>query len=359
MLIQKERIPVKQVLLIGFLPNFLKLFVYRLKGYKIGRGVRIGFGAIVCGERVTVGNRTEIGFFSIVRGKDIAIESHVKIGSFVFLDTPYIKIGEGSKINEQVFVGGLQSPDSRFELGRNCQVMQMTFINPARSVVVGDDSGIGGNCLVFGHTSWLSHFEGYPVEFLPIEIGKSVSIAWGAFLLPGSKIGDGAVVGASSVVSREIPPRCLAIGYPARVIQKYPDFPREVSEKEKIEILRKIVEEMVDTFQKSGLSVSKEGSFFVVRKTRQTLLKSRRVEFRFIVFDEPLSDQDPFVADDPIPDVCLSLFRIPDTVKGSFNQKKIMWIDVESKEQSQKDNDLGDEIILFLRRYGVRFTRTE
>ena len=89
---------------------------------------------------VEVGDYTSIGFLTIIRGKEIRLGAHVQIGSTSFLDTPYIEIGEGSKINEQVFVGGLQFPDSRFVLGRNCQIMQMSFINPARSIVVGDDS---------------------------------------------------------------------------------------------------------------------------------------------------------------------------------------------------------------------------
>ena len=49
MLIQKPRIPVKHVLLYGFLPSFLKVLVYRLKGYEIGKKVSFGFGAVICG----------------------------------------------------------------------------------------------------------------------------------------------------------------------------------------------------------------------------------------------------------------------------------------------------------------------
>src|SRR4029078_5358408 len=171
-----------------------------------------------------------------------------QIGSTTFLDTPYIGIGEGRKINEQVFVGGLQFPDSRFVLGRNCQIMQMSFINPARSITVGDDSGIGGHCLIFGHNSFLSKFEGYAVDFEPIEIGSSVSLAWGVFVLPKTKIGDGAVIDAQSVVHGVIPPRCLAIGFPARVVSKAPDFPKELSEKNKVDIFRNIGAEIRKCF---------------------------------------------------------------------------------------------------------------
>ncbi len=233
MLRQLPRIPIAQVLTVGLLPSALKVRWYRFRGYRIGRGVRLGVGSVVCGREVAIGDGTRIGFFTIVRGRTVTLGRHVHIGAMTFLDVPRIRIGDDTRINEQVFVGGLQRPDSAFEVGRNCQIMQMTFINPAVSVTIGDDSGIGGHCLVFGHTSWLSRFEGYPVDFQPITIGRSVSVAWGVFLLPGTVIEDGAVVGARAVVSRRIPARCLAVGYPARVVAREPEFPRPVPEAER------------------------------------------------------------------------------------------------------------------------------
>ena len=204
----------------------------------MGRSVSIGLGSVICGDDVEVGDNVRIGFLTVIRGSRIRIGSHVQIGSLSMLEAPELEIGEGSKINEQVFVGGLMFPDSRLTIGRNCQIMQMTFINPTRSIVIGDDSGIGGDCLLFGHSSWLSNFEGYPVEFDSIEIGRSVSIAWRVFVLPGTRIGDGAVIGANSLVRGTIPAHCLAVGFPARVVSKTPEFPREMTEADRVTILR-------------------------------------------------------------------------------------------------------------------------
>jgi acetyltransferase-like isoleucine patch superfamily enzyme len=351
MLIQKPRIPVGHVLLFGFLPSFLKVWAYRLKGYKIGRRVSIGFGSVICGKKVTMGDHISIGFLTIIRGEEITVGSHVKIGSVTFLDTPFMAIGDGSKINEQVFVGGLQFPDSKFILGRNCQIMQMTFINPAKSIIVGDDSGIGGHCLIFGHTSWLSHFEGYAVDFEPIEIGSSVSVAWGVFLLPGTKIGDGAVIGANSMVSRTIPPRCLAIGYPARVVSKYPDFPKEVSQAEKIEMLRKIVDEMIDLFRKSRLRCEGDNGDYLISRIERKFWALGQKTWRLSVKYDGCSDEEINS------DIFLSLRAIPDGVRKQIVQKGNMWIDIEKKEHSDLTNDAGEEVVLFLRRYGVRFCR--
>lgn len=51
----------------------------------------------------------------------------------------------------------------------------------------------------------------------PIRIGNDVWIGGGAVILPGVSIGDGAVVGAGSVVTRDVAPRCVVAGNPARV----------------------------------------------------------------------------------------------------------------------------------------------
>src|SRR5690242_4445069 len=98
MLTEEPRIPIRSILLYGLWPGFIKVFLYRLKGYRIGKGVSIGLGAVICGEHVEVGDHTSIGFLAIIRGKEIRLGSHVHIGSLTFLDTPYIEIGEGTKI---------------------------------------------------------------------------------------------------------------------------------------------------------------------------------------------------------------------------------------------------------------------
>jgi len=54
----------------------------------------------------------------------------------------------------------------------------------------------------------------------PIRIGKNVWIGFDCCVLPGVTVGDGAVVGARSVVVSDVPPYSVAVGNPARVIRK-------------------------------------------------------------------------------------------------------------------------------------------
>jgi acetyltransferase-like isoleucine patch superfamily enzyme len=355
MLIEKPRIPIRSVLLYGLWPGFIKIFLYRLKGYRIGKGVSIGFGSVICADQVEVGDHTSIGFLTIIRGKEIRLGSHVQIGSMTFLDTPYIDIGEDTKINEQVFVGGLQNPDSRFVVGRNCQILQLTFINPAQSVVIGDDSGIGGHCLIFGHSSFHSQLEGYAVDFAPIEIGSRVGLAWRVFVLPGAKIGDGAMVGANSVVSGTIPKNSMAVGYPARIVGKAPVFPKQVSDEEKVAMFRSIVTEMIHFFVGSDLACQTDGDCYQIQPPAGGWWRKRR-SWRLLVSDGDARDKltDSRAAK---PDVFLSLLEIPPDVRDSLNSRNITWIDIAKKEQTRISNDLGDEVSAFLKRYGVRTAR--
>ncbi|MFO0850000.1 MAG: sugar O-acetyltransferase [Gemmataceae bacterium] len=56
----------------------------------------------------------------------------------------------------------------------------------------------------------------------PITIGDDVWVGGGAIVLPGVTVGAAAVIGAGSVVTRDVPPRTVVAGNPARVIRQIP-----------------------------------------------------------------------------------------------------------------------------------------
>ena len=53
----------------------------------------------------------------------------------------------------------------------------------------------------------------------PVNIGNNVWICTGAIILPGVTIGDNSVIGAGSVVTKDIEPNSLAVGNPCKVIR--------------------------------------------------------------------------------------------------------------------------------------------
>jgi maltose O-acetyltransferase len=56
----------------------------------------------------------------------------------------------------------------------------------------------------------------------PVHIGAKAWLGGSAVILPGVTIGDGATIGAGSVVTRDVPARCVAAGNPCRVIRALP-----------------------------------------------------------------------------------------------------------------------------------------
>jgi acetyltransferase-like isoleucine patch superfamily enzyme len=73
---------------------------------------------------------------------------------------------------------------------------------------------------------------GLPTEPRPVRIGRNVWIGFDACVLPGVTIGEGAVVGARSVVVTDMPPYTVVAGNPARVIRRLEEEAREHASRE-------------------------------------------------------------------------------------------------------------------------------
>src|SRR4051812_37352619 len=246
-MIRKKRLPIGHLALYGWLPSPIKVWAYRtFRGYRIGKGVKLAFGGIVVGDEVELADHVEIGLLAMVMGRSIRIGRHSSVGTMSYVACERIQIGEDARIREQVFVGGPQLPESSFTLGSRTIILQLASINPTKPVVIGDDTGIGGHCLIFTHGAWLNALDGYPVTYEPVTLGRSVWLPWRVFLMPGTTIGDGSVIGANSLVSGTIPPYSLAVGSPAKVIRSAPDFPRKISEEER----HTLVNEMLSEFDR-------------------------------------------------------------------------------------------------------------
>lgn len=80
---------------------------------------------------------------------------------------------------------------------------------------IGENTVIGYNATLLAHEFLVREF-----RLGPVEIGANVMIGANSTVLPGIRIGDGAVIGAGSLVNRDIPPGALACGVPARVKRK-------------------------------------------------------------------------------------------------------------------------------------------
>lgn len=106
-------------------------------------------------------------------------------------------------------------------INRGCE-LYASFLVPTGRITLGNNVILSPNVRLFtiGHDP--SHFD-FPDLAGPIVIGDHAWIGGNSIVLPNISIGEGAVIGAGSVVTRDIPAYAIAVGSPARVI-KYRTF---------------------------------------------------------------------------------------------------------------------------------------
>ncbi|MFT7073173.1 acetyltransferase [Patiriisocius sp. Uisw_017] len=116
-------------------------------------------------------------------------------------------------------------------IGKNVEFNDYVHIGVAVGISIGDNTLIASKVFISDHNhgSYAGEIHSHPDEN-PIDrvltskkvtIGKNVWIGEYVAILPGITIGDGAIIGAMSVVSRDIPAYSIAVGAPARVIKKF------------------------------------------------------------------------------------------------------------------------------------------
>ncbi|MGF1428992.1 sugar O-acetyltransferase [Kitasatospora sp. LaBMicrA B282] len=126
-------------------------------------------------------------------------------------------VGEGVRIR----------PPFHCDFGYHISIGPRTFVNfgavflDAAPVTIGADVQIGPNVQLLTPTHELDpqrRRQGWE-KAVPVTIGDNVWLGGGVIVCPGVTIGADSVVGAGSVVTRDLPPGVLAVGNPARVVR--------------------------------------------------------------------------------------------------------------------------------------------
>jgi len=163
-------------------------------------------------EWLEIGDGSEIGVGAIIFG-GVSIGARCMIG-----DQAYIR--EGVVIGDACVIGQGVSIGFNAQLGANVRVMQGAYIS--HDCAIGSGTLIGIGVTMAGDRSRDAvryHFDGSD----PPIIGSDCLIGSGACLLPGVRIGDGAVVSMGAVVTSDVPAGGLAMGRSAMV--RGPDGP--------------------------------------------------------------------------------------------------------------------------------------
>lgn len=125
-------------------------------------------------------------------------------------------MGEGSRVSAPL--SGVRFHNVR--IGRNVIVMPGCLMMSAGGITIEDGAMIAANVQLISNNHDL--YERQVITCRPVRIGKNAWIGAGATILPGVTIGDNAVVGAASVVTRDVAPDTIVAGNPARVIKHIP-----------------------------------------------------------------------------------------------------------------------------------------
>lgn len=142
------------------------------------------------------------------------------------LQQMFAQIGEGCYIEPPLHAnwGG-----RHVHLGKNVYCnFNLTLVDDSH-IYIGDYTMIGPNVTIAtgGHPI-LPELRERVMQFnLDVHIGRNVWLGAGAIVLPGVTIGDHSVIGAGSVVTRDIPANVVAVGNPCRVLREISDYDRE------------------------------------------------------------------------------------------------------------------------------------
>ena len=132
---------------------------------------------------------------------------------------PWILIRMGCTVGKDVFIGDYVS------------------IDPGRGqmITIEDNAHVDAYTILLCHKRNIDDYyqgddyEKLPYHMKPIHIGKGCSVGTRCLVMPGVSIGEGAIVGAGSVVTKDIPAWSIAVGCPAKVVRTIPK--REESDK--------------------------------------------------------------------------------------------------------------------------------
>ncbi len=154
-------------------------------------------------------------------GEYLAIAPDVKLGKDVKL-ARFINL-YGCEVGDETKIGTFVEIQKNAKVGRRCKISSHTFI--CEGVTIEDFVFIGHSVTFINdayprattETGDLQTETDWKVE--PTVVRRGASIGSGSTILSNVTIGEQAIVGAGSVVTRDVPPRTIVAGNPARVLR--------------------------------------------------------------------------------------------------------------------------------------------
>lgn len=193
----------------GALGLFLRKKLYPCLFKECGRGV-------IFGRNLTIRN-----------GKNIVLGDRVVIDDDCVLDArgageEGVRIGSGTILNRAVSVQAKIGP---VHIGEACDIGMHSDVHAQGGVFIGDKVVLGGGGKISGGVFQIDRSDEDDREQDrttrgPIRIDSKCLIGMGSMFLDGVHVGEGVVIGAGSVVLKDVPAYSVAAGQPARVLRE-------------------------------------------------------------------------------------------------------------------------------------------
>jgi acetyltransferase-like isoleucine patch superfamily enzyme len=144
-----------------------------------------------------------------------------------------LDIGENSIIDASVL---FDKDNAKVTVGDRTFIGSSTIIC-AENITIGSDVMVSWGCTIIDHDShsvdfskrskdvqkWIHGSKDWTnVKIAPVKISDKAWLGFNVIVLKGITIGEGAVIGAGSVVTKDVPPYTINVGNPARVIREIP-----------------------------------------------------------------------------------------------------------------------------------------
>lgn len=133
------------------------------------------------------------------------------------------RIGAGSVLHDVRFFNLYRRGLSGLVIGRRCFLGDECLLDLADSIELGDEVTLAERVLVLTHTN--VGYETHPLQSLfpaseaPVVFESGCFVGASVTILPGVRVGTASFVAAGSVVTRDVPPRTLVAGVPARTVR--------------------------------------------------------------------------------------------------------------------------------------------
>ncbi|MDM8255769.1 acyltransferase [Phocaeicola barnesiae] len=141
-----------------------------------------------------------------------------------------LSLGKGAFIRKNAYINILPFTGEshvEFKMGDHSHLNYSAHVIASKKIIIGKDCNIAPYVYIADNTHSYKNID-LPIKSSPIQQLRPVSIGDGTWIgthaaIIGCSIGKHCVIGANSVVTKDIPDYCVAVGIPAKIIKRY-DF---------------------------------------------------------------------------------------------------------------------------------------